>query len=273
MIGAYVAWPYWLRAALVLFVGMFIFGFLPGRFILWILSIIPYALQKIFRACYMLVELPVSWLHKKFGLSFYEVDNHLSSVGEKVDVALSRWYGAWHKSEKIHFGRFLLVYAACTVLVVAPSLIETKSSFLKIGETAYTFCETSFVDWTIKNGWYDPYATASADQEVQEVQEEQAEDAAAETQVFEEKMVVSGVSTSLLVRKVPSIKKGEILGRLKNGDQVTWNGKMRFAKVEDDRTEPWVKIATEDGVKGWCRLFYLRPQENKKKVFQVMGLE
>lgn len=271
MIGTFIAWPYWLRAALVLFAGMFIFGFLPGRFILWMLSIIPYLLQKIFRACYMLVELPVSLLHKKFGLSFYEADNHLSSMGEKMDAALARWYRSWHAPKKIHFGRFLLVYGACAVLVVTPSFIETKSSFLKIGESAYKSCETRFVDWSIKNGWYDPYvATTSANQETQE---EQTEDTAIEIEAFEEKMVVTGVSTSLLVRKTPSIKKGEILERLKNGDQVIWNGEMRFAKVEDDHTEPWVKIVTKDGVKGWCRLYYLRPKENKKKVFQVTRLE
>lgn len=270
MIGTFIAWPYWLRVALVLFVGMFMFGFLPGKLILWMLSIIPYLLQRIFRACYILVELPVSWLHKKFGLSFYEADNHLSSMGEKVDAVLAHWYGAWHAPEKIHFWRFLLIYIACAVWVVAPSFIETKSNFLKTGKTAYTFCETHFVDWSIKNGWYHPYETASANQEVQE---EKTEDVAVEIEAFEEKMVVYEVSTSLLVRKTPSIKKGEILERLKSGDRVTWNGKMRFAKVEDGRTEPWVKIVTEDGVKGWCRLFYLRPEENKKKVFQVTRLE
>lgn len=271
MIETFVAWPYWLRAALVLFVGMFVLGFLPGKFILWMLSMIPYLLQRIFRVCYILVELPVSWLHKKFGLSFYEADNHLASMGEKIDAVLTRWYQAWHAPKKIHFGRFFLIYGVCVVLVVAPSYIETKSSFLKMGETAYTFGETRFVDWSIKNGWYHPYAvTASANRESQE---EQIEDATMEIEVFEEEMVVSGVSKSLLVRKTPSIKKGKILKRLKNGDLVIWNGKMRFAKAEDDHTEPWVKIVTEDGVKGWCRLYYLRPKENKKKVFQVTRME
>lgn len=271
MTEGFMAWPFWARVAAMLFLAVCILWPIFRKIILWVLSGIPFLLRKIFRVLYLLIEVPVSALHKKFGSIFYEADNKLSAIGGKIDAALTRWYETWRSPGQIHYGKCLLVYVICVIFVVAPPFIKSDSSFLKIGTAAYTSCESFFVNLFIRNGWYDPYAAAASGQE--EEQEELTESVSVEIEDFEEKLVVSGVSETLLVRSKPSVKNGKILERLANGDRVTWNGKMRFAKAEDEHIEPWVKIVTKNGVEGWCRLFYLHPKENKKKVFQVIAAE
>lgn len=74
-------------------------------------------------------------------------------------------------------------------------------------------------------------------------------------------LVVSGVSSSLLVRDIPSMNNCVVLERLGNGDKVLWTGEIQFSEAEDNHVEPWVKIVTEDGEEGWSRPFYLHPEE------------
>ena len=80
---------------------------------------------------------------------------------------------------------------------------------------------------------------------------------------------VPGISSSLLVRDKPSIEEGEILGRLKNEDTVIWKGELRFAKIDENSVEPWVKIITANGVEGWSRLFYFYPKSYADMEFWV----
>ena len=82
--------------------------------------------------------------------------------------------------------------------------------------------------------------------------------------------MVSGVSSSLLVRDMPSMEDCEVLERLVNGDMVIWRGEMRFSEAEDEHVEPWVKVVTEEGTEGWSRLFYLHPEEHADMEFRVV---
>lgn len=86
-------------------------------------------------------------------------------------------------------------------------------------------------------------------------------------------LVVSGVSSSLLVRDIPSTEDCIILGRLQNDDVVVWSGQMVFSEVDNGHVEPWVKIVTVDGVEGWSRLYYLHPEQYVDMEFQVIDGE
>lgn len=80
---------------------------------------------------------------------------------------------------------------------------------------------------------------------------------------FKENLVVDGVKSSLLVRDIPATEGSMALARLHNDDVVIWRGQITFSEVNNNRVEAWVKVTTEEGVEGWSRLYYLRPESYK----------
>lgn len=268
VINGFMELPLWGCAAIALFLVLVVFGRIFGGVLLWVMSAVPFLLGKVFRGIYLALELPVSALHKSIGGMFGKVDDQLSQMGEKLDAAISRWYAAWHSSEKCSFGRNLLIYMVCTASVALPSIIGADSRILRTGERIYSSCEAFPITRLQRQEWYVP-----EDQAVLNQEEQSAAPAVEyeETETFETELTVSGISSSLLVRDKPSVEDGEILERLKNGNIVIWKGEMQFSEVNDDhRIEPWVKITTESGVEGWSRLFYLHPESYEDIAFQVI---
>ncbi|MBD5554509.1 MAG: SH3 domain-containing protein [Roseburia sp.] len=254
--------PFGVRVAMLLLMIVVLWAIFR-KVICWVLSLIPYVLIKIFRIFYLLIEMPIAALHKKWGSCFYKIDNILSLVGEKTDTVLHCWYMAWHYPKKFHLGISLLVYAVCVALIVVPSFMKTDSN-LKFGENAYRHCETRFIKWLEEREWYNPTMQAAMNQE------EQIESGSAETDSFDVILVVSGVSSSLLVRDIPSTENCIILDRLQNDDTVIWKGQLVFSEADNSHIEPWVKVVTANGVEGWCRLFYLHPDDYMEQEFYVI---
>lgn len=259
--------PYWFRVALLLFLLIVVVWMVFGKAIRWVLSMVPFILNKIFRCLYLLIEIPVTVLHKKFGSDFYKIENKLSGIGEKIDAELDYWYKEWHSPKKSSFGKTCLVYMLCVIFVVVPSFMNTEIKILKFGEKAYDHCEMVILKWFEKREWYNPTEEAAVEQEGQ------AEVDITEKMPLEETLVVSGVNSSLLVRDIPSIENCEILDRLYNDDIVIWRGQLVFSEADNAHVESWVEIETVNGIKGWCRLFYLHPSEYKDKNFYVTNNE
>lgn len=266
--------PFWLRAALILFLVIVLLWLALGKIILKILSVIPFLLRKVCWYIYLILETPVAMLHKKFGSVFGKMDNALSHAGERVDTVMQAWYKAWHFPDKIHFGRLLLIYGVCVIFVVFPSFVNIDNKFLSFGERTYTHYETRFASWMEKKGWYDPEAKVAWNQEEQAEEEDlELEDEITEDDFEEITLVVSGVESSLLIRDIPSVDDCAVLDRLVNEDTVIWRGQMIFAKADNDHVEPWVKVITSNDAEGWCRLFYLHPDEYEGKEFRVSDIE
>ncbi len=263
MVNKFMLLPFWGRVVILLFLVVFIFWSIFGKVVLWFLSVIPFLLRYIFRYIYLLMEIPIAALHKRFGAGFQDIDNLLLQTGEKIDFVFENWYKAWHWSKEYHFGKVILVYIVCVIVTILPTLIKTDNSLLKVGENIYSKCETALILQLEKQGWYAP--------DKQEVfnQIELTEDEIIEIELFETSLIVTGISTSLLVRDAPSVVEGNILGHLKNNDIVIWHGEMRFSKTDNEQIEPWVKICTVDGVEGWSRLNYLYPVQYENVEYHV----
>lgn len=266
--------PFWLRVVVSLFLVIVLLWLVFGKIILKILSIIPFLLRKVFWYIYLILETPVAILHKKFGSVFGKTAHALSCAGERVDTVMQAWYKAWHFPDKIHIGRLFLVYGVCVIFVILPSFVNFDNGFFSFGERTYTNCETRFASWMEKKGWYDPDAKLAWNQEEQAQEEDvEPEDEITEDSFEEITLVVSGVESSLLIRDVPSVDDCDVLDRLVNDDVVLWRGQMAFAKADNDHIEPWVKVITSNGAEGWCRLFYLHPDEYEGKEYFVSDLE
>lgn len=267
--------PFWARAAIILFLFVFIFWGIFRKFILFILSPIPYCIRKLFQLFYLLIEIPIAALHQKFGNIFYNIDNNLSRIGEKTDNSIHLWYTNWRHPKAWNFWKTLLAYALFLFFILIPSILKTDFFILDIGERIYVHCETSFVRMLKQTNWYTTEEIKAKEAAAAEIAAAQNQEIVPETEseesvTFQTTLFVSGVDNSLLVRDLPVIENCTILERLQNGDAVTWDGTMVFSKADNEHIEPWVKITTIDGIEGWSRLFYLYPELYEEVEFQCM---
>lgn len=261
LISLFCMLPLWVRAAVVLFL-IFCAWSVLGKGIFWVLSIIPFLIRKLFFLLYQLIELPVTLLHKKFGAVFYKVDNLMAKLGEKADKALKSWYHAWHTQYKHKFGILFVIFILCWSFIVLPSFIPGENKVFHAGEKIYLSGEQFLTSQLKEHGLYEPVDEAMTIKKEMENGEE-------DTSSFEVRLVVSGVSNSLLVRDIPDVENGIALERLMNGDTVVWTGEMVFAEAENDHVETWAKVKTVNGTEGWSRLFYLCPESYENRTFFI----
>lgn len=250
--------PLWFRVLIVLLIAIFVWRVL-GKLILWILSIIPFILRKVFLLLYCIIEFPVTKLHKMLGKAFFDVDNFVADAGKKIDEVLEKWHLYWRREYKFSWKKAILYSVACWLLIIAPSFSNVDNEFLCLGERWYLQGEKWVLDKWVENSGKTVIQGERNDWNLwEDIQQENVD----------VQLVVTGVKTSLLVRDVPSMS-GTTLEQLHNSDMVTWTGELVFAEAENNRVETWAKVITENGVCGWSRLNYLHPVEYKDRVFYV----
>lgn len=260
LINVYFRTPFQVRVILVLFVCIFIGWKVLRRIVFHIIVFIPIIIGKVFRYLFLIMELPISFAHKKCGSTFFKIDNGFSAIGKLIDNGIQSWYQSWKNPKPFSWIKTLIFYLICTVYTLIPTMISTDNDLLKMGENCYLAMEARLENWCEQK-----YDTAVDKPIVSE-------------QVFEEDesevinnigvLVAYGLNTSLLVRDMPDMQNGTVLTRIYNGNKVFWNGEIAFSEVED-KIEPWVKITTDDGVEGWSRLLYLYPEEYLTTVYVV----
>ncbi len=261
LLNQFLLLPLWFRSAVLVFLVLFLLWAVFGKIIFWILSVVPFFGKKIFQCLYLLVEIPISFLHKKFGSKFYRIDNQLSQVFEKIEQVIHCWYKAWHFPKKKSFIKFLIIYGLCMLYILIPFIIKSNIDILNIGQKTYIYGETFLIDCLEKQGWKDlnMQYTANQDENLEAMQ----------THSFELSLIVlTESSSSLLVRDIPSVEDYVVLDELYNDDRVIWRGEMVFSQA-GEYIEPWAKIETANGVEGWSRLVYLYPEQYEELEFLV----
>lgn len=252
--------PLVIRAVIVLLMILMVWKSFRKVF-LKIFSIVPFVIRKIFHGIYLLIEAPIDFAHRKWGTSFYALDNGMSKLSKVIDDKLENWFEVWYSGAKKHGGRLLLLYVLCILWIGIPSFIDINSGVLTKGESIYLYCENKIIDFFPQYIRDEKVSTELLEIKLAEDNEEK--------KVFEEHLIVFGIKSSLLVRNIPKVEGSTVLTKLHNSDMVLWEGKMVFSEVDSERIEPWVKIRTEDGIEGWSRLYYLRPENylDKEYVF------
>lgn len=249
IIYGFLALPLFPRITISLFF-ILAFWWVLGHKILWIASLLPFLLNKIFRYIYVLVELPVSKLHKKFGAIYYKIENGMSHFGKKIDTVLFKWYEKWHDSRRVQLRSIIIVYILLIMYIAVPSSIGLKGNILLSGQKGFIYSESALIGWFEQLGWLDKSEQASKD----------------ESGLM---MIVFGTGSSLGIRDVPTTQNCKMLGSIRNGDTVLWNGDLKFGVADDGKIEPWVKIVTVDGVEGWSRLRFLYPENHDELEFHL----
>lgn len=242
---------------------VFLLWLLVGRIILWIMSGIPFLLIKLHRLIYYIVQIPISFLHKKFGSALYKADNGVAVIGVHIEDLLQKWYIRWHAKGKTNKKIEILCFIVIYIIIVVPPKVFSNDSVLCIPGNVYCEEESKLVN-KIEAGQRKKVIT-DISEEVMQNEDETFE--VTEPDLIELRVV--GIRTALLIRDVPSVERGIALERLKNNDVVKWSGQLIFAETEDNHKEAWVKIISQNGIEGWSRLDYLCPTHYETEEYQV----
>ncbi len=260
-LDVFLSWPLWGRAALVL-VTIWLVLLLVRVPLLKMLSLVPFLLKWIFCVVYLLLEWPVSFLHKLLGGMFYRVDNGLSAVGKRVDGWLERWYGTWNRSKSWNPYAALMTVAAlaCYLYIILPPVLHMEEGGWQTrGGLAYLRAEDAFAGWIADQDWY-----------VSSVPDAPS-DMVPTDEPAQMSLTVYRVSSVLAIRDIPSTVGCTTLDRLSNGSVVNWHGELAFGFAEGQQ-EAWVKVTTDSGIEGWGRLNYLHPEEDMEILLVVTNI-
>ena len=237
-------WPFELRFLLFLVLWFCIWQFL-GKYVLKIISVIPFLLERAFILLYLIVEIPIAVSHKLVGGQIYKLQNIWADIGSKIDASLSRWYVNWHFKYENKRRRTIIIMVLLYIVIVCPSYFFAETSYLNVGKNIYCTIEQSakeriekyLLTHEMEMNWFGNRETNK-----------------------EIKLIVHNLNTVLYVRDIPDINNGIIVEDLYNGDCVMWNGEMQFVEWEYGNIEILAKVVTENGIEGWSLLDYLYPE-------------
>ena len=153
-IETFLCWPLAGRSAFVFFFVVFVLGLLAGKYILRLLSLIPFLLDKLFRGLYILIELPIDFLHRKQGGAFYDVEIVTVNIAEKVDSALIRWHTSWLRAKTPILLVFLVYLGVVLFTGVIPSLAGSASAPIAKGGELYLRLESRLIEQAKNQDWY-----------------------------------------------------------------------------------------------------------------------
>lgn len=245
-----------IRAAVLLALVIVFFWWILGKGIIWAASFFPYLIRIIFKGVYLIIEIPICWIHSKAGSPFHGIDNGLANIGNNIDTFLKQWYMRWHNPKSNHIFLSVIIYCVLIIWICIPYHPDTMNGKYISGQYVYLTIEKKFTQWMEKYGWHE--------KQVEEIMNYNEKEWAEEEDI--EKEIVMKVNTQkdpLSIRDVPSIENCQILERVERGDTVVWKGDMAFGNGSNRGVEPWIKVETLSGTIGWARLIYLCPIEEE----------
>ena len=263
IINAALTLPLWKRAAVGIFVIIFLGWQLLRRPIFLVFSFIPLLIRGIFRLVYLLIETILSEFHKRLGRNFFVISNKIIDSCEKLDMHLKKWYERWHFNKKFLWKRWFLFSLIFYLYVITPEFVKINSPMFNWGWNTYLKLEAICID-TLKR--WEIYDLEKMDEHTRESHEE--EEILHQEKISISLLVPNNIS-SLAIRDYPSTETGTIVGTIKAGEKVTWTGEMIFAQNQEGQVRPWVKIVTNNGIEGWSSLLYLQPEIYQDVVFEV----
>lgn len=136
-----------IRAAVLSALFIIVFWWILGKVIIRLVSFFPYLLKCIFRGIYLLIEVPVCWIHERVGSLFYGIDNGLSDIGEKIDTFFERWYMRWKNPVKRHIVLSIVIYGIFLIWICASPHTEGIEAKSFNGQAMYLKVENKLTDW------------------------------------------------------------------------------------------------------------------------------
>lgn len=226
---------------------LFLLWCIFARPILKILSILLWLLKKFFFGLYMLLEIPMSILHSKFGSVFGQIDQGLTIGTEKVYNFMDKLSKKMIQPKDTYGRKALVIYLVIGAYFLIPIAANLTGKPFTFWQESYIEIERSLLELL------DSMEVAHSSQEEWNLSEKEQE-AAADTEPETEQMLllkVVNVKTSLGIREKAGLSE-KVLQSLKLGDIVTFLGEVTTA---DD--EEWLYVESADGIIGWTRSRYV----------------
>lgn len=252
-----------IRAAVLIALFIIVFWWILGKVIIRLASFFPYLLKSFFRGIYLLIEAPVCWIHERVGSFFYGIDNGLSSIGEKIDTFLERWYTNWKNPQNSHIALSVAVYVILLMWICVSHNAGEEKPFN--GQAMYLKMENKLTDWLEAHNLYGYHTEEVANYEESEQEEKEA---------IEEK-------EPIYIRLNERGKRGSNIRSETNLDNVNniiggVNAKSEILYCDEwvyDGERYWIRVyIPNDGIEGWLSGNLIEKEQLEEMTSEVMHL-
>lgn len=121
--------------------------------LLKLLSIVPWIFKKMIWYLYMLLEIPVSISHRKFGGIFGAVDQGITIFFEKIHNFMEKLYQKIHNPNKLFRREIFIIYLILCAYLLIPVWANLTEEPFTFWQSTYEKNEMSIVQWMIEKGW------------------------------------------------------------------------------------------------------------------------
>jgi len=134
-----------------------------ARLFFKVIALVLLLLRKLVYGLYMLIELPISALHRIGGGAFFSIDQGLSNLFGKIYNALEKGVKGFNKPKTIHPGKAFFVFLLCGAYLTIPYFAGLYSNVFTFWEDAYLEREGRVVYFIEGTSWFEDSMPAALD--------------------------------------------------------------------------------------------------------------
>lgn len=253
-----------IRAAVLIALFTMVFWWILGKAIIRLISFFPYLLKSIFRGLYLLIEVPICWMHERVGSFFYGIDNGLSGIGEKIDTLLERWYASWKNPVNSHIPLSVVIYGILLIWICASH--HTAGTEVKSfnGQAVYLKVENKLTGWLEAHNLYG--------QQIEETvifeESEQEETAALEEEHVYIRLNERGKRGSNVRSETDLDNDNNIIGGVNAESEILYCNEWTH-----DGERYWIRVyIPDDDVEGWLSGNLIEREQLEKMTGESMRL-
>lgn len=154
LVNSILSLPVSLRLTILLTI-MLLLWLILGRILLKLFSSVPWILKKIFLLIYMLIEIPISSLHRKYGNSFGCIDQGLAFTFKKICSFLGQLLIKMKKPKTILGKQLLVIYLILCAYLLIPLCCNFTEKPFTFWQKSYIEKEKEFIEWMEDKGWFE----------------------------------------------------------------------------------------------------------------------
>lgn len=112
-------------------------------------------IKKIFFGIYLVVEIPVSILHTKFGSIFGKIDQWLTIQTEKVCNFMEKIFRKMNKPKTIRSKWAFVIWLIITAYLLIPISANLTEKPFTFWQKSYVNKEAEIIQWMHNRGWFE----------------------------------------------------------------------------------------------------------------------
>lgn len=138
--------PVGIRVIIVLGIILVLYSIFGGL-LYNLLSIIPFILHKLVYGLYLLIEIPISVLHKSFGGICSDIAQSIAFGFSKICSLFNKFYNVLHKPKTIYKKQAFFIYLIFTTYFLMPIILDLQLNIFTLWQKSYIMYETKLVSF------------------------------------------------------------------------------------------------------------------------------